>query len=114
MSRAKTTRNTGKIFTSFLEKLRISGMMERCFVFCRGLSSTRIIDGSTVTQPSTPSSTPLAMTMPKSRPSVKLMKHRAMKPEMVVTELPMTLVRVAWMAVAMASSLLSQSGSCSL
>lgn len=73
----------------------MSGMMERCLVFCRGLSSTRIRAGSTVTQPSTPSSTPLAMTRPRSRPSVKPMKHRAMKPEMVVTELPITLVSVS-------------------
>ncbi len=71
------------------------GMMDLCFVLCRGLSSTSTSEGSTVTQPMTPSSTPFAMTMPRSRPSVKLMKQSAIKPEMVVTELPTTLVMVA-------------------
>ena len=70
--------------------------------------------GSTVTQPRTPSSTPLAITMPRSRPRVKLMKHRAMKPAMVVTELPMTLVRVSLMATAMASLLSGYFSRCSL
>ena len=45
------------------------------------------------------------MTMPKSRPMVKDMKHRAMKPATVVMEEPSTEVRVAWMAWAMASLL---------
>ena len=86
-----------------LAKPPILGIRDLCRVRCRGLSSTRIRDGRMVTQPSTPSSTPLAMTIPRSRPSVKDMKHRAMKPAMVVAELPMTEVKVLWMATAMAS-----------
>ena len=59
--------------------------------------------GSTVTLPITPISTPFAITMPRSRPMVKLMKQRAMKPATVVTELPSTDVKVSWIAAAMAS-----------
>ena len=50
--------------------------------------------GRTVTQPMTPRITPLAITMPRSRPMVKDMKHSAMKPATVVMELPSTLVKV--------------------
>ena len=55
----------------------------------------------------TPNTTPFAMTIPRSRPRVKLMKHRAMKPATVVRELPSTEEKVAAMAWAMASSLVS-------
>ena len=74
----------------------------------------RISAGSTVTHPITPSSTPLAITRPRSRPMVKLMKHRAAKPAMVVTELPSTETKVSWMAWAMASSGLESFARCSL
>ncbi len=49
-SRAKITRNTGKIFAHALGKAVPSSGMERWLVFCRGLSSSRMIDGRTVTQ----------------------------------------------------------------
>ena len=71
-------------------------------------------DGSTVTQQMTPSRTPLAMTTPMSRPKVKLMKQRAMKPAMVVREEPVTEVMVAAMAWAMASFLSAMVSRCSL
>ena len=58
------------------------------------LSKTKIKEGSTVTQQMTPSRTPFAMTMPKSRPMVKDMKHREINPATVVMELPTTLVSV--------------------
>ena len=67
-----------------------------------GLSSTRIKAGRVVTHPITPRITPFAMTMPRSMPRVKVMKHRAMNPAMVVMELPMTEVKVSWMAAAIA------------
>ena len=70
------------------------GIRGLCRVFCSTLSKVRIKAGSTVTQPKTPKMTPLAITMPRSRPRVKLIKHRAMKPATVVMELPMTLFRV--------------------
>ena len=54
------------------------------------------------------------MTMPRSRPSVKLMKHSAAKPAMVVMELPTTEVSVSWMAAAMASLLSARRSRCSL
>ena len=50
----------------------------------------------------TPKTTPLAMTRPKSRPKVNVMKHNARKPATVVTELPTTDVMVLEMAWAMA------------
>ena len=55
-------------------------------------------DGRTGTQDSTPSRTPFAITMPRSRPSVNDMKHRARKPAIVVMELPTTDVSVALIA----------------
>ena len=67
-------------------------------VFQMALSKTRMKDGRMVTQQITPSRTPLAMTTPMSRPKVKLMKQRAMKPAMVVREEPVTEVMVAAMA----------------
>ena len=86
-----------------------SGNKALCFVFLKGLSNTRIIAGRTVRQQTTPSSTPLAMTMPRSRPSVKLMKHKAIKPAIVVTEEPITLDIVSSIACAIAFSLSSVS-----
>ena len=44
------------------------------------------------------------MTMPRSRPSVKVIKQSAIKPATVVTELPMTEAKVSLMASAIASS----------
>lgn len=43
--------------------------------------------GQDVTVLTTPSNTPLAITMPMSRPSVRRMVHIARKPAMVVSEL---------------------------
>ena len=107
-------RNTGKCLHTPLAKPLMSGIRDLCRVFCRGLSSSSIILGRMVTQPITPSSTPLAITMPRSRPRVKLMKHRAMKPAMVVMELPSTEAKVSWMATAMASLWSVVRSSCSL
>ena len=64
----------------------------------QGLVEQQDVDGRTVTQDSTPSRTPFAITMPRSRPSVNDMKHRARKPAIVVMELPTTDVSVALMA----------------
>ena len=75
------------------------GINALCFVFCKGLSRIRIRAGRTVTQPMTP----IAMTMPKSRPMVKDMEIREINPATVVMELPTTLVSVFWIATAMAS-----------
>ena len=111
---ANRMRKTGKIFTTPFANLPIFGISERCLVLCRGLSRMRIIEGSIVTQLATPSSTPLAITRPRSRPRVKLMKHSAMKPATVVMELPITLVSVSWMATAIASLRSSVWVSCSL
>jgi len=94
--------------------LFIFGIIDLCLVFCRGLSKTRIRDGSTVTQPSTPRRTPFAITIPRSRPSVKDIKQSAIKPAIVVIELPTTLARVSFMATAMASFWSSNFSFCSL
>ena len=83
-------------------------------VFDSGLSSTRIMDGKIVTQPSTPISTPFAITIPRSLPSVKVMKHSAINPATVVIELPKTEVTVSWIAFAIASLLSENFGFCSL
>ena len=64
----------------------------------RGLSNTSISDGSTVTHPITPRITPFAITIPRSMPSVNDMKQSAAKPATVVIELPMTEVKVWWIA----------------
>ena len=72
-------------------------------VFSTALWKTRIKDGSTVTQQITPNTTPFAMTIPMSRPNVKVMKHMARKPAMVVRDEPATDTIVADMAYAMAS-----------
>ena len=93
--RAKITRNRGNTFTIPEARCCALGISARWRVFCRGLSNTRIRLGSTVTQPITPSSTPFAMTSPRSRPMVKDMKHRAMKPATVVMAEPVTEVMVA-------------------
>ena len=53
----------------------------------------------------TPSATPLAITMPMSRPSVSRMAHRARKPAMVVRLEAAMEVVVLQMAPTMASSL---------
>ena len=79
--------------------------MERCVVFSIALSNTSKSDGKIVTQLITPNTTPFAITIPKSRPSVKLMKHNAMKPATVVIELPITDVNVLDIACAIARSL---------
>jgi len=71
------------------------------------LSKTRIILGRIVTHPITPNITPLAITIPRSSPSVKLMNISAIKPATVVIELPRTDVKVAEIAFAIASFLSS-------
>ena len=61
--------------------------------------------GSRMTVPSTPRITPLLITRPRSRPSVKLMKQMATKPATVVRLLPTMEEMVLQMALAIASSL---------
>ena len=65
----------------------------------------RIIDGSTVTQQITPRTTPFAITIPRSRPRVKLMNISATKPATVVMELPTTDESVSFIAAAIAAFL---------
>ncbi len=57
----------------------------------------------------TPSATPLAITMPISRPSVRRMVHIARKPAMVVRLEAEMEVMVLQMALTMASSLVERS-----
>ena len=71
------------------------------------------MEGSTSTTVATPSTTPLAMTMPRSMPRVNRMKHRAKKPAMVVRELPDRDLKAATMEVAMASRLSAWRGTSS-
>ena len=100
-----TAINAGNIFTTPAENLLILGISGLWCSFASGLSRTSISDGRIVTQPITPKSTPFAITMPRSLPRVKLIKHRAIKPAIVVTELPVTEVSVLDIALAMAFSL---------
>ena len=89
----------------FLEKAVISGIRGLWRVDCSGLLSSSMSAGSTVTQHKTPMSTPFAMTRPRSRPKVKVIKHSAAKPATVVVELPTTDRSVSLIAAAMASLL---------
>ena len=98
----------------FEAKLFISGRRGRWEVFSRMRSKTRMRAGRTVTQPMTPKMTPLAMTRPRSKPRVKVMNMRAMKPAMVVILEPTTEENVCLMAVAMAFSLSLVDCCCSL
>ena len=75
-----------------------------CCVFSIGLSKTSTSDGRTVTQQTTPISTPFAITIPRSRPSAKVITHRATNPATVVTELPATDLNVLAIACPMARS----------
>ena len=84
-----------------------SGSRTLCAVFRIAPSNIRIIAGSTVMQAITPQTTPFAMTMPRSRPSVKLMKHIARNPATVVRELLTTELTVIEIACAMAAFLSS-------
>ena len=52
----------------------------------------------------TPRTTPLAMTIPISLPSVNCITHKATKPAIVVIELEVIEVKVALIALAIASS----------
>ena len=63
--------------------------------------------GKMVTHPTTPNITPLAITIPRSVPSVNVIKQSAKKPAIDVIELPTTDLNVAAMAFAIASFLLS-------
>ena len=65
--------------------------------------------GNTVSTVTTPKSTPLAITMPKSLPNVNFIVHNTKKPAIVVKELPITDVNVSLIASAIASSLLAYS-----
>ena len=86
------------LFTMPFRNVPSSGRCQRCVVFRIAPWQTRIMDGSTVTQQMTPNTTPFAMTRPMSRPKVKLMKQRAIKPATVVRLLPRTEENVAAIA----------------
>ena len=79
------------------------GRKARWRVFSIRPSKVRIMAGRKVMQHSTPITTPLIMTMPRSLPSAKVMKISAAKPATVVTEEPMTDTKVSDMATPMAS-----------
>ena len=70
--------------------------------------------GSIVTLAITPNTTPFAITIPRSRPIVYVMKQSARNPAIVVAELPVTETSVASMASAIASSSLSPESSFSM
>ena len=93
---------TGKILMMNLAVLSKSGRMDLWSSLARGFLKARIKAGRTVIEPMTPRTTPLAMTRPRSRPSVNVMKQRAMNPATVVAEEPMTELRVDLMARSMA------------
>ena len=93
--------------------LSVEGIRDLCLVLRSNLSRAKIRDGRVVTQPITPRTTPFAMTIPRSFPRVKLIKHRAINPATVVTELPTTEVSVLWIASAMASRLSGRVSLCS-
>ena len=76
-----------------------------CLVFSIALSNTRISDGRIVTQPIRPNTTPFAITIPRSAPSVKLIKHIERKPAIVVIEELATEMILFEMACAIARSL---------
>ena len=63
------------------------------------------MDGRIVTQAITPRTTPFTITTPMSIPSVNVMKHNAINPATVVTELPITDENVWDIACAIARSL---------
>ena len=69
-----------------------------CDVFWIALSNTRTRDGKIVTQLTTPKSTPFAITIPRSRPKVNVIKQSAIKPAIVVSDEPATEVIVATIA----------------
>ena len=84
-----------------LAVLSKEGRMDLWSSFGRILWKVRMRAGRTVTEPITPKITPLAMTRPRSRPRVKVMKHKAIKPATVVAEEPMTELKVVLMACSM-------------
>ena len=67
------------------------------------LSNTSIIAGRMVTQLITPRITPFAITIPRSIPSLYVIKQSATKPATVVIELPTTALKVLLTASAIAS-----------
>ena len=83
------------------------GMRVRCLCVSIWLSKRSTREGSTRTTVATPSTTPLAITMPMSRPRVRRIKHRAKKPAMVVRLEPDRERKAAMMAWVMASRLSS-------
>ena len=87
-------RNIHEWFTINEEILPNCGIRSLCEVFAIALSNVSISAGRIVTQEITPHTTPFAITIPRSRPSVNVMKHIARKPATVVNELPTTEVTV--------------------
>ena len=66
------------------------------------LSKIKSIDGKIVTHPITPNTTPFAITTPRSKPNVNVIKHNAINPAIVVIELPVTEASVSLIAFAIA------------
>ena len=89
------------------------GRMDLWSSFGKILWKVRMRAGRIVTEPMTPKMTPLAITRPRSRPRVKVMKQRAMKPATVVAEEPITELKVALMAFSMDRSGLLDLARCS-
>ena len=76
-----------------------------CFVFSIKESNTSNKLGNNVKTDITPRITPLAITIPKSRPSVNFIVHNTRKPAIVVRDEPITDVNVSLIASFIASSL---------
>ena len=85
------------------ESLLKLGTWGLCLKRWMGVSNISSIAGRTTTTLATPSTTPFDMTIPISRPSVKLMKQRARKPKTVVSELPASEMKVFDIALDIAS-----------
>jgi len=88
--------------TKFASLSNFAGIISLCIVFSNALSNVRIMEGRIVTQPITPITTPFAITIPRSKPSVNVMKHSAINPATVVMEEPTTEVMVFPIATAIA------------
>ena len=84
------------------DSLSKDGISDLCVVFSIALSQVRIIAGSTVTQVSTPITTPLDITIPILVPSLNVIKQSATNPATVVIELAVIDVNVLLIACAMA------------
>ena len=90
-----------------LFKLLKFGTNSLCLVFSINLSNINIKLGNSVNTTITPINTPFAITIPRSDPSVNCIAHRARKPTIVVSELPVTDLNVSLIASIIASIIAS-------